>query len=46
MLVFPLCGVALTDIQMVSMNGLELIEKALKMQPGIYTLILTAYASF
>ena len=38
--------ILLTDIQMVSMNGLELIEKALKMQPEIYTLILTAHASF
>lgn len=36
----------LSDIRMVEMNGLELIEQMKKYNPSIKTLILTAYASF
>lgn len=36
----------LTDIQMVEMNGLELIAEIKKLNSRVQTLILTAYASF
>lgn len=38
--------ILLTDIQMVNMNGLELIEAVRKLNPRVCSLILTAYASF
>ena len=38
--------ILLTDIQMVNMNGLELIELVQQLNPKVCSLILTAYASF
>ena len=38
--------VLMTDIQMVNMNGLELIEAVRQLNPRVCSLILTAYASF
>ena len=38
--------VLLTDIQMPQMNGLDLIEKALEIQPSLRTVILTGYGQF
>ena len=38
--------ILLTDIQMVNMDGLELIEAVQQLNPKVYSLILTAYASF
>lgn len=38
--------ILLTDIQMVNMNGLELIEAVRQLNPRVCCLILTAYASF
>ena len=38
--------ILLTDIQMVNMNGLELIERIKTLQPHVCSLILTAHPSF
>lgn len=38
--------ILLTDIQMVNMNGLELIAEVKRINPRVQILILTAYASF
>ena len=38
--------ILLTDIQMVNMNGLELIERVKALHPQVCSVILTAHASF
>ncbi len=38
--------IMITDISMTEMTGLELIEKALKIAPGLRILVLTGYDSF